>query len=159
MIFCTPDLCDKFPEEVEVLGPDFYSFGGASAVCGEVVTIKLDKNNYDLAQMLQKEDGKQRIVVVDVDRKYYAVVGDNLMRFAFNNNWAGIIVNGYVRDTPETAKFPVGLFAVGRCPKKYIPQQSAIRDVEITIDDVKINSGDYIYADLDGVIISKKSLV
>lgn len=159
MGFFTADLCDQFSEKTEVLGPDFKSYGGSKKFRGTAVTVKLDKNNKDLAQLLRDTDGTGKVVVVDVEMKYFAVVGDNLMRFASDNKYEGIIVNGYVRDTVTTKDFEVGLIAKGTCPKKYIPVQDGEINVPITIDGVEINEGDYIYVDPDGIVISKESLV
>lgn len=159
MGFFTADLCDEFPEKTEVLGPDFKSYGGKEKFSGKVITVKLDKNNKDLAAMLKNKDGEQKVVVVDVEMKYFAVVGDNLMRFASENNYAGIIVNGYVRDIKRVKEFDVGLFAKGTCSKKYIPEQDAKIGWDVTIDDVVISTGDYIYADEDGIVVTKEPLV
>ena len=158
MSFFTADLCDEFFDKVRVLDPTFKSYGGKEKICGTIVTIKLDKNNHDLAMMLKKEEGHNKIVVVDVAQEYYAVVGENLMRFALDNNWAGMIVNGYVRDIEQTKKFPVGLFAIGTCPRKYIPQTQSQRGVELSFEGVIFKEGDYIYADNDGIIISTEKL-
>lgn len=159
MEFFTADLCDEFSDKTEVLGPDFKSYGGSLKFCGNAITVKLDKNNKDLAALLRDKEGEGKVVVVDVDKKYYAVVGDNLMKFASDNKYAGIIVNGYVRDTVNTKDFNVGLFAIGTCPKKYIPVQEGQINVPLLIDDVEIKEGDYIYADLDGIVITKEKLV
>ncbi len=159
MGFFTADLCDEFSDKTEVLGPDFKSYGGIVKFKGTAITVKLDKNNKDLAVLLKEEKGDGKIVVVDVDMKYYAVVGDNLMKFASDNKYEGIIVNGYVRDTVTTKEFSVGLVAKGTCPKKYIPVQEGQINVPIKIDDVEIVEGDYIYVDLDGIVIAKEKLV
>ena len=159
MGFFTADLCDNFSEKVEVLGPDFKSYGGSKKFKGEVVTVKLDKNNKDLAKLLRDNDGTNKVVIVDVNMRYFAVVGDNLMKFASDNKYEGIIVNGYVRDTVTTKEFDVGLLAKGTCPRKYIPTQDGLINVPITIDDVEIKSGDYIYVDTDGIVICKEKLV
>lgn len=159
MGFFTADLCDNFSEETEVLGPDFKSYGGAKKFKGEVITVKLDKNNKDLAVFLKENKGRGKVVVVDVDMKYFAVVGDNLMKFASDNKYEGIIVNGYVRDTVTTKEFDLGLVAKGTCPRKYIPVQSGEIGVTIVIDGVEINSGDYVYVDPDGIVICKEPLV
>ncbi|WP_420839759.1 hypothetical protein [Colwellia maritima] len=50
--------------------------------------MKLDKNNTDLITLLRDEDGSGKVVVVDVAQEYYAVVGENLMKFAHKNNYA-----------------------------------------------------------------------
>ena len=159
MEFYTADLCDDFSEKTEVLGPDFKSYGGSVKFSGLVITVKLDKNNKDLAVLLRDKEGEGKVVVVDVDKKYYAVVGDNLMKFASDNKYVGIIVNGYVRDTANTKDFNVGLFAIGTCPKKYIPVQEGQINVPLTIDGVDIVEGDFIYADCDGIVITKEKLV
>jgi regulator of ribonuclease activity A len=159
MGFFTADLCDEFSTKTEVLGPDFKSYGGIVKFKGTAVTVKLDKNNKDLAVLLKDKKGEGKIVVVDVDMKYYAVVGDNLMKFASDNKYEGIIVNGYVRDTVTTKEFSVGLLAKGTCPKKYIPVQEGQINVPITIDGIEILEGDYIYADPDGIVITKEKLI
>ena len=159
MGFFTADLCDEFSDKTEVLGPDFKSYGGSVKFRGTAITVKLDKNNKDLAVLLKDKDGKGKVVVVDVNRKYYAVVGDNLMKFASDNNYEGIIVNGYVRDTVTTKEFELGLLAIGTCPKKYIPVQEGEINVPLNIDGVDIKEGDYIYVDPDGIVISKEKLV
>lgn len=159
MGFFTADLCDEFCEKVEVLGPNFKSYGGNKKFKGEVVTIKLHKNNKDLATLLKETNGIGKIVVVDVNERYFAVVGDNLMKFANDNKFEGIIVNGYVRDTVTTKDFEVGLIAKGTCPRKYSPQQDGEVGVSVNIDGVEIQNGDYIYVDPDGIVVCKEKLV
>ena len=159
MGFFTADLCDDFSDKTEVLGPEFKSYGGIVKFRGTAVTVKLDKNNKDLAALLRDEKGDGKVVVVDVDMKYFAVVGDNLMKFASDNKYEGIIVNGYVRDTVTTKDFSIGLLAKGTCPKKYIPAQNGELNIPITIDGIDILEGDYIYVDPDGIVISKEKLV
>jgi regulator of ribonuclease activity A len=158
MGFFTADLCDNFSDKTEVLGADFKSFGGNKKFKGEVVTIKLEKNNKDLAEFLKNTNGVGKVVIVDVNMRYFAVVGDNLMKFANDNKFEGIIVNGYVRDTVTTREFDLGLIAKGTCPRKYIPVQDGQLNIPIIIDDVEINSGDYVYVDPDGIVISKEKL-
>ena len=81
------------------------------------------------------------------------------MKFANDNKFEGIIVNGYVRDTINTKDFEIGLVAKGTCPRKYIPVQDGQIGVPLVIDDVEIYPGDYIYVDVDGIVISKEKLV
>ena len=159
MEFFTADLCDEYSTKTQILGPDFKSYGGSSKFEGEVITIRLNRNNKDLASLLKNNDGKGKVVVVDVQEKYYAVVGDNLMKFASDNNYVGIIVNGYVRDTVTTKEFKVGLLAKGTCPKKYIPVENGELNVAVGIDSITINAGDYIYVDPDGIVVCKEKLL
>lgn len=158
MNFFTADFCDEHPELVEVLNFDYKNYGGAQKCRGEVVTIKLDKNNSELIKLLRDEDGSGKIVVVDVDAEYFAVVGENLMKFAQQNNYSGIIVNGYIRDTFQIKDIPVALYALGTCPKKYIPVTEGQRNLELSFGGVNFKNGDYLYADTDGVMVTHKPL-
>ncbi len=159
MTFFTADICDMHSDKVFVLGAGYKSYGGADKCQGEIVTVKLDKNNTELISLLRDEDGSGKIVVVDVDQAYYAVVGENLMKFAQQNNYAGIIVNGYIRDTFQIRDIPVALYALGTCSRKYIPVTQGERNTPLSFGGLDFNSGDYLYADTDGVIVSADKIV
>ncbi|MCF6310370.1 MAG: ribonuclease E activity regulator RraA [Sulfurimonas sp.] len=158
MNFFTADFCDEHPKLVDVLSHDFKNYGGASKCHGEVITIKLDKNNSELIKLLRDEDGTDKVVVVDADADFFAVVGENLMKFAQQNNYSGIIVNGYIRDTFQIKDIPVALYALGTCPKKYIPVTEGQRDISLSFGGVDFKNGDYLYADTDGVMVTHKPL-
>lgn len=158
MTFFTADICDQHSDKTAVLGAGYSNYGGADTCQGEVVTIKLDRNNSDLITLLRDVDGSGKVVVVDVGRAYYAVVGEMLMKFAQQNNYAGILVNGYVRDISLINQIPVALFALGTCSRKYIPVTSGEPGVSLTFGDVEFNNGDYLYADTDGVIVTPEKI-
>lgn len=155
----TADLCDEHSDKVNVLGPGYSNYGGADRCEGEVVTIKLDKNNADLVALLRDEEGSGKVVVVDVDQAYYAVVGENLMKFAQKNNYTGIIVNGYIRDTFQIKDIPVALYALGTCSRKSIPVTQGERDIPLSFSGVEFKPGDYVYGDTDGVIVCAEKIV
>ena len=158
MAFFTADICDEHSDRVAVLGPGYRNYGGAPTCRGEIVTQKLDRNNSDLISLLRDEEGAGRVIVVDVEQAYYAVVGENLMKFAHRNNYAGIIVNGYIRDTAQIREIPVALYALGTCPRKYIPATGGERGVSVTFGDVTFTPGHYLYADSDGVIVTPEKI-
>ncbi|MBL0710377.1 MAG: ribonuclease E activity regulator RraA [Colwellia sp.] len=159
MTFFTADICDDHSNKVSVLGAGYNNYGGASKCQGEIVTIKLDKNNADLIKLLRDEDGTGKVVVVDVDQEYYAVVGENLMKFALKNNYSGIVVNGYIRDTFQITDIPVALYALGTCSRKSIPVTSGERNVALAFGGIEFAQGDYLYGDTDGVIVTKSKIV
>ncbi|MDK2081998.1 S-adenosylmethionine--2-demethylmenaquinone methyltransferase, partial [Aliarcobacter butzleri] len=64
-----------------------------------------------------------------------------------------------VRDIDETKNIDVGLFAIGTCPLRNFEKTQSKRDIELNFGGVNFNSGDYLYADNDGVIISKDKLI
>ena len=159
MTFFTADICDEYSDKVFVLESGYGNYGGAEKCEGQIVTVKLDKNNSDLIKLLRDEDGAGKVVVVDVDSAYYAVVGENLMKFALQNNYAGIIVNGYIRDTFQIKDIPVALYALGTCSRKYIPVTQGERNTQLSFGGVDFNNGEYLYADTDGVIVTAEKIV
>jgi len=158
MSFSTADFCDKYKDELQVLELPLNPYGGVDSFSGEIVTIKLDKNNHELIKLLRDENGEGKVAVVDVDGAFFAVVGDNLMKFAHQNGWSGIVINGYVRDTKITKTIPVGLMAIGTCPKKSFESNEAKRNIELNFGEISFRSGEYIYVDEDGIIVSDKIL-
>ncbi len=159
MTFFTADICDEHSDKVAVLAAGYSNFGGASKCQGEIITIKLNKNNSDLIKLLRDEDGTGKVVVVDVDQEYYAVVGENLMKFAHLNNYSGIIINGYIRDTFQITDIPVALYALGTCPRKSIPPSTGQRGVQLSFGGVEFDQDNYLYADTDGVIVTANKIV
>lgn len=156
----TADLCDdNRDKKIQVLSAKFKNYGGLKKFSGQIVTVKLDKSNWLLLEMLRDENGEGKIVVVDNSQEFFGVVGDKLMAFAKNNNWAAIILNGYVRDTDETKNIDVGLFAIGTCPLRNFEKTDSARGIELNFEGVTFNDGDYIYADNDGIIITKTKLI
>lgn len=158
MDYFTADLCDEYPNQTQVLGPGYQNYGGAEKCKGTVTTLKLNKNNADLVALLRDEDGTGKVVVVDVDQEYFAVVGENLMKFAHKNNFAGIVINGYVRDTLQIEDIPVALIALGTCSRKSIPVTKGERGIALTFGGATFNEGDTVWVDRDGVIVSKEDL-
>ena len=154
----TADFCDTHPDKCSVLGPGYTNYGGAAFCQGSVLTLELDRNNSDLITLLRDENGQGKVVVVDAKQAYYAIVGENLMKFAQTSGYAGIVVNGYIRDTLQIKDIPVALFALGTCARKYIPVTQGNRAIPLTFGGVDFRPGDYLYADTDGVIVTSQPL-
>ncbi|KAB7888847.1 ribonuclease E activity regulator RraA [Poseidonibacter ostreae] len=160
MNFDTADLCDDNKnKKIQVLSSDYKNYGGRKNCSGKIVTIKLDKSNWRLLELLRDEEGEGRVVVVENAKYFYGVVGDKLMAFAKNNNWSGIILNGYVRDIAYTKDIDVSLYAIGTCPLRNFEKTNSSRAVQLSFGGVTFNDGDYIYADADGVIICNDKLI
>jgi len=160
MNFETADLCDDNQDKkIEVLSNEYKNYGGLKKFSGKITTIKLDKSNWELLEMLRDEDGKDKVVVVDNARYFFGVVGDKLMAFAKKNHWQAIIINGYVRDIAYTKDIGVALYAIGTCPLRNFEKTPSSRGNQLSFGGVTFNEGDYIYADLDGVIISREKLI
>ena len=75
------------------------------------------------------------------------------------NGWAGLVINGVIRDVDEIGQTNLGVQALGTCPIKTEKLGAGQRDIAVTIGGVLISPGDYVYADNNGVIVSKRPLL
>ena len=81
------------------------------------------------------------------------------MALAKKNNWSGMIINGYVRDTAYTKDIDVSLYAIGTCPLRNFERTNSNKGIQLSFGGVTFNDGDYVYMDDDGVIISENKLI
>ena len=126
---------------------------------GEVVTIQLFEDNKALVELLRDHRGDGKICVVDVVGDYCAVVGETLMGFAYHNGWQGIVINGFVRDTHQTAVIPVGLYALGTYPFKSQKKAEAKHNKTLNFGNIEFRVGEFLYADKDGIIVTKEDII
>jgi regulator of ribonuclease activity A len=154
----TPDLTDAH-DSTRAIELQFLNFGRRQQFFGEAVTIKCHEDN-SLVKACVAEAGKNRVIVVDGGGSLRrALLGDMLAEAAAKNGWAGLVINGAIRDVDEIAGIDLGVKAVGSCPFKTEKLGVGQRDVRLHIGGVAIAPGDYIYADNNGVIVSGAALL
>jgi len=152
----TADVCDAAEKAVAVLPVEFQDFGGAVDFAGPAVTLRTLEDNTKVRATLESK-GEGRVLVVDGDgSRRVALLGGNLAALAANNNWAGVVIYGCVRDRHELIREDVGIKAIGACPRKSEKLDRGDLDVEIAIGGVTIHPGDWVIADADGVVIAKE---
>jgi regulator of ribonuclease activity A len=157
--FATPDLCDEFPADVRVLDPLFCNFGGASHFSGKVVTVKCFEDNSKVKQ-LASEPGEGRVMVVDGGGSLRrALLGDLIAGNAVENNWAGFVINGCIRDVEAINALPLGVKALNVIPLKTDKRDLGDINVPVTFAGQSIHPGEFIYADANGIVVSGKQLL
>jgi regulator of ribonuclease activity A len=62
--FTTADLCDAYPELVQVAQPLFREYGGLAKFSGPIQTLKVFEDNALVRQLLET-DGGGRVLVID----------------------------------------------------------------------------------------------
>jgi len=87
-----------------------------------------------------------------------ALLGDQLAEMAVANGWTGIVVFGCIRDSVAISALPLGVKAIGTCPRKTEKLGQGLRNVAVRIGGTDIKPGDWLYADEDGVIVSASPL-
>jgi regulator of ribonuclease activity A len=136
----------------------FQSFGKRAAFSGQAATLKVFEDNV-LVRSTLETPGNGRVLVVDGGGSLRcALVGGNLGILAEQNGWAGIIVNGCVRDSVELNGCDVGIRALALHPQRSVRKGIGERDLQVTIAGVAVRPGDWIYADADGVLVARSKL-
>lgn len=158
MRYVTPDLCDAYPDLVQVVEPMFQNLGGRDSFGGEIVTVKCFEDNSLVKEQVEK-DGKGKVLVVDGGGSMRAaLLGDMLAEKAAKNGWEGIIVYGCIRDVDVIAETDLGVQALGTHPKKTDKRGIGDLNVPVTFGGVTFKPGEYVYADNNGVIVSPQPL-
>lgn len=162
MIFATCDLCDVHKADASgnfrVLPPVFRDFGALRCFAGPVVTVKCFEDNTMVKAMVDSA-GQGRVLVVDGGASLRrALLGGNLGAAAAKNGWAGVVIDGCVRDVAELATHAVGIRALASMPLPTEKRQEGQRDVPVQIQGVWVRPGDWLYADADGMVVSTHAL-
>ncbi len=159
--FSTCDLCDAHKQDAEgggdsgfrVLPPVFREFGGRTRFAGPVATVKCHEDNTAVKALLESP-GDGRVLVVDGGGSLRrALIGGNIGASAARNGWAGVVVDGCVRDAAELAACDVGIRALALMPLPTDRRQDGRRDVPVQVQGVWIHPGDWLYADADGIVV------
>ena len=156
--FTVPDICDEF-EDVQIGDLFLSSFGSVNKFCGQIHTAKCEHSNSVVKEMVQN-DGKGKVLCIEhFGSELCSMVGDQIAQKAFDNNWSGIITNGYIRDIEVIQNIDIGVYAVNSYPKKTDKSKgTGEKDVPIKIGNVSIESGCWIYVDTNGWVVANKEL-
>ncbi|WOJ94931.1 ribonuclease E activity regulator RraA [Congregibacter variabilis] len=158
MVFSTPDLADSAPDARAVLHP-WQDYGAVTCFSGVAVTVKCFEDN-SLVKELVQQPGNGRVIVVDGGCSLRrALLGDQLAAKAVENGWSGLVIAGAVRDVEILETLELGIKALGSCPQKTDKRGEGQLNVSIEVGGTTVCSGDYIYADRNGVLVSAEPLL
>ncbi len=153
----TCDLCDAHKSDnsgaFRVLPPVFREFGGQPSFSGTVVTVKCYEDNTSVKALVESA-GNGRVLVVDGGGSTRrALLGGNLAAAAAKNGWAGLVIDGCVRDVAELAAQAIGIRALGSLPLPTDRKAAGLVDVAVHIQGVAVRPGEWLAADADGIVV------
>lgn len=160
--FATCDLCDAHKSDdsgaFRVLPPVFREFGARPRFAGPVVTVKCFEDNTPVKRALEGP-GEGRVLVVDGGGSLRrALVGGNIGAAAARNGWAGVVIDGCVRDVAELRVCEVGIRALAPMPLPTERKADGQTGVVVQVQGVWVRPGDWLYADEDGIVVSATPL-
>jgi regulator of ribonuclease activity A len=149
----TADLVDEIGPEVRSCDLQFGQYGGRAMFAGPISTVKCFQDNALLKSVLS-EPGNGRVLVIDGDASVHtALVGDLIAELGRSNGWAGLIVNGAVRDASTLRTLDIGIKALGTNPRKSTKTGAGQRDVAVTFGGVTFLPDEIAYSDDDGIVV------
>ena len=155
----TPDLCDEYPDLVQVLTPMLQNFGGVDSFGGEIVTVKCHEDNSIVKEQVA-QPGQGKVMVVDGGGSMRnALLGDMLAEKAAENGWEGLVIYGCIRDVDVIRQTQLGVQAISTNPRKTEKRGIGDLNIPVTFGGVTFVPGQYVYADNNGVIVAPTKLV
>lgn len=151
----TADLVDAHDEKLAFCDYPLIKFGDAEGFEGEIATLKTFEDNALLREILE-QPGDGRVLVVDAGGSTRcAIVGDQIAALGMTNGWAGLVLNGSIRDSADIDTMAFGVFAIGTSPKKSSKTRAGFKDVPVRFGNVTFVPGHYLYADADGILVAE----
>ena len=159
-------LLNQFlPPQIQPLQDDMFIIGRAMTVLEADVVSDSSSNNPVLNKpfglMLEALDDlkKNEVYICTGSSPSYALWGELMATRAQILGAAGAVVDGYSRDTRGILELKFPSFSYGRYAQDQAPRGKVIDfRVPIEIKGVRINSGDIIIGDIDGVCIVPRAV-
>ena len=151
----TADLYDERGEELDSLALQLQSLGGRTYFSGPIRTIRCFEDNALVKSTLGTR-GDGAVLVVDGGGSLRtALMGDLIAASAVANGWAGVVINGAIRDRTAIAGLPLGVKALGSNPRKSAKAGTGEFAVDLEIDGVVFRPGAMIWCDPDGILVER----
>jgi regulator of ribonuclease activity A len=156
--FSTADICDILGQSARPFTKKFYHFGASRAATGPLLLLSIENDNQLLFDILENS-GLNRILLIHVaDESRPAVVGANSAKKAKDNGWAGIIVDGAVRDLPELRELDLPILARFVSPFRIRKTKGGTLPSSMNFGGVDVFNSDIICLDEDGIVVIDKNL-
>jgi regulator of ribonuclease activity A len=156
--FTTADIHDADPAGASVCESQFRSFGRLAAFSGPCVTVRVYEDHRQVKELLATP-GQGRVLVIDgAASARIGLMGDSMAQAGAQNGWAGAIVYGAIRDSLAIDQLEFGVKALFTTSRRASVPAQWQRDLPVTFGNVTFNCGDWVYADVDSVLIRKEPL-
>jgi len=152
----TADLVDDIGPDVRSCDVQFRQFGGRLQFAGPISTVRCFEDNALLKSVLSQPSAGGVLVIDGGGSLHSALVGDVIAELARSNGWAGLVVNGAVRDAAALRGLEIGIKALGTNPRKSTKTGAGERDVEVMLGGVTFVPGEIAYSDDDGIVVVVK---
>lgn len=149
----TADLVDEHGEVIASCDLQLRQFGGRRLFTGVVRTVACLEDNALVKSTLAQAGAGQVLVVDGGGSLHTALMGDLIAATAVANGWAGVVINGAVRDVAALRRLDLGVKALGSNPRKSSKDGRGESDVPVTFGGVQFRPGQQLWSDDDGIVV------
>ncbi len=151
--FSTCDLYDA-DESLQSVSLQLLNLGGRSAFSGPVRTIRCYRDN-GLVKNTLNSPGEGHVLVVDGEGSLEsALMGDMIAEAAVANGWAGVVINGAIRDRAALGTLDLGVKALGSNPRKSGKTGHGVFDIDVEFGGATFRPGAMLWSDEDGILVA-----
>ncbi|SMX89989.1 ribonuclease E activity regulator RraA [Brevibacterium antiquum] len=155
MTVSTADLWDERGPELNSIALNFGDFGAKDSFSGPARTVRCFEDNA-LAKSTLSQPGDGAVLIIDGGGSIAtALMGDMIAELAVSNGWAGVIINGAVRDRVALSSLGLGIKALASNPRKSAKTGEGDLDVTVEVGGATIRPGAMVFADPDGVVVEQ----
>ena len=162
------DIMDKQGYIHQFLSPRIRALHDKMIVAGRAMTVlEMDMNRINDSNLLNKPFGLMLEALDDLKRNEvyictgasdtYALWGELMTTRAKKTGSAGAVVDGYSRDTHGVLALDFPAFSYGCYAQDQAPRGKVVDfRIPLTFGEVKVNPGDIVFGDIDGVCVIPK---
>ena len=162
------DIMDKQGYIHQFLSPRIRPLHDKMIVAGRAMTVlEMDMNRINDSNLLNKPFGLMLEALDDLKRNEvyictgasdtYALWGELMTTRAKKTGSAGAVVDGYSRDTHGVLALDFPAFSYGCYAQDQAPRGKVVDfRIPLTFGEVKVNPGDIVFGDIDGVCVIPK---
>lgn len=158
MEYNTSELCDLYPDMVDVVEPMFESYGGRPSFGGRLVIVKCHEDKGIIEETVGEDGGGKVLLVDGGGSTRRALIDAAIAEQAMDNDWEGIVCYGSVRDVDALEELDIGILGVASIPVAAMSDGIGELNVPVNFGGVTFLPDDHLYVDTTGVILSPEPL-
>ena len=127
-----------------------------SRLLGRAVTANARGDLLSVLGALQ-HSGPGDVLVVAAGGSQHAVAGELFAGEAARRGMAGIVIDGFCRDTATLKRMTMPIYALGATPRAASAMVTPEVNVPVLLGNVTVNPGDILLGDDDGIVVATEA--
>ena len=140
-------------KQIRVLNSNIRPLQSGLQMVGEAYTVRCHEDIFAIVAALD-EAKPGSVLVIDTQDSQTAVVGELFSTEAARKGISGIVIDGPCRDVSTIKTLPIPVYASSITPLAGTANLLGERQIPIVCGGVKVQPGDIVFGDEDGIIVA-----